>query len=425
VGKLTVKQINALTAPRAYGDGDGLYLQVKPTGRRSWVFRFSIAGRTRWMGLGAYPEVGLADARAAAARAREQTRTLDGRTDPIEAKREAALAKAREADEAKAAALQAARTFQAAATDYIAAHQAGWRNPKHAAQWPSTLAAYVYPTMGDLTVAAIDTDHVLAALEPIWRAKPETAARVRGRIEMVLDYAKVRGWRSGENPARWRGHLALLLPPHAKIAKVEHHAALPWAEVAAFMVRLAGLDGVAAVAFRFLILTATRTSETLNATWGEIDWDKALWTIPAARMKAGKEHRVPLSDAALAALREVAQLRAHAGPDAAVFPGRQLGKLGKPLSNMALLMLLRRLGRSDLTAHGFRSTFRDWVAEATNHQREIAEAALSHAVGNAVEAAYQRGDLLDKRRRMMAEWAAFCTNPEPVGRVVPFAAAHP
>jgi integrase len=423
---LTAKKIDALTKPRDYCDGGGLYLQVKPSGRKSWVFRFKIAGKTRWMGLGAYPDVGLANAREAAARARDKTRNPDGRIDPIQAKQDAAEAKARaraeEQAKAEAEEQAALRTFRNAAAAYIEAHEAGWRNAKHHQQWGNTLATYAYPTIGDLSVAVLNTDHVLGVLEPVWRVKPETAGRVRGRIECVLDYAKVRGWRTGENPARWRGHLDHLLPAHAKIAKVVHHAALPWREISAFMVALSGHEAIAARALRFLILTATRTSEALDATWGEISLDGPdgpLWTIPGARMKGGREHRVPLSDAAVATLQDVAQLRAHAGPDAPVFPGQ---RPGKPLSNMALLMLLRRMGRGDLTAHGFRSTFRDWCAEATNHQREIAEAALAHVLGDKTEAAYQRGDLLGKRRRLMNDWAQFCADPAPAGRVVPIRA---
>jgi integrase len=382
-----------------------------------------MAGKTRWMGLGAYPDVGLADARDAAAKARDLTKNPDGRIDPIQAKQDAAEAKVRakaeDAARAKAEEQAALRTFRNAATAYIAAHEAGWRNAKHHQQWGNTLATYAHPTIGDLSVAVLNTDHVLGVLEPIWREKPETAGRVRGRIECILDYAKVRGWRVGENPARWRGHLDHLLPAHAKIAKVEHHAALPWRGVNAFMVALDSHEAVAARALRFAILTAARTGEVIGATWGEISLDGpegALWTIPASRMKGGREHRVPLSGAALAVLRDVAPLRAHDGPDAPVFPGQ---RPDKPLSNMALLMLLRRMERDDLTAHGFRSTFRDWCGEATNHQREIAEAALAHALGDKTEAAYQRGDLLEKRRRVMDDWAAFCANPAPTGRVVP------
>jgi integrase len=412
---LTVKKIEALTKPRDYGDGGGLYLQVKPSGRKSWVFRFKMAGKTRWMGLGAFPDVGLADARNAAAKARDLTKNPDGRIDPIQAKQDAAEAEARakaeDAVRAKAEEQAALRTFRNAATAYIAAHEAGWRNAKHHQQWGNTLATYAYPTIGDLSVAVLTTDDVLGVLEPIWREKPETAGRVRGRIECILDYAKVRGWRTGENPARWRGHLDHLLPAHAKIAKVEHHAALPWREINAFLVALSVHEAVAARALRFAVLTAARTGEVIGATWGEISLDGpegALWIIPAARMKGGREHRVPLSGAALAALRDVAPLRAHDGPDAPVFPGQ---RPDKPLSNMALLMLLRRMKRDDLTAHGFRSTFRDWVAEATNHQREIAEAALAHTLGK-VEGAYQRGPMLEKRRKLMSDWAGFCC-PDP------------
>jgi len=291
--------------------------------------------------------------------------------------------------------------------------------------------------MGYLAVAAVDTDRVLMVLEPIWRVKPETAGPVRRRIECILDHAKARDWRTGENPARWRDHLDHLVPSRAKIVAVEHHAALLWSEVAGFMAELAGRDSVAAKAMTFLILTAARTSEALGATWGEIDMspprevvvgrdDKgepinetvgACWTVPAARMKGNREHRAPLSDAALAVLGEVAVLRCHAGADAPVFPGR---KLGKPLSAMTLLTLLRRIGHRGLTVHGFRSTFRDWVAEATIYQRELAEVALAHALVGKTQAAYQRGDLLEKRRRVMADWSRYCTAPEPAGRVVAF-----
>jgi integrase len=256
----------------------------------------------------------------------------------------------------------------------------------------------------------------MQVLEPIWRQKTETASRLRGRIESVLDYATARGWRAGENPARWRGHLDNLLPARGKIAKVEHHAALPWKEVSAFMTELAHQGGVAALALRFTILTAARTGEAIGATWKELDLTGAVWTVPAGRMKASREHRVPLSDAALAVLREAAQLRFDGSVDAPVFPG---AKARKPLSNMAMLALLRRMGRGrDLTAHGFRSTFRDWCAEATSYPREVAEAALAHTLGDKVEAAYRRGDLMEKRRRLMAHWAEFCSTTMLAGEVV-------
>jgi integrase len=255
-----------------------------------------------------------------------------------------------------------------------------------------------------LPVSAIDTGLVMRALEPIWSAKPETASRLRGRIESILDWAKVRGYRAGENPARWKGHLQALLPAKSKIAQVEHHAALPYAELPGFMAALRMADGMAAKALRFTILTGARTSEALGATWTEIDLEARLWTVPAARMKAGKEHRVPLSEPVLALLRDLYQTR-QGEP---VFPG---AIKGKGLSNMALLMALRRLGRADLTAHGFRSTFRDWVAEQTNFPSEVAEMALAHTVGDKVEAAYRRGDLFEKRQQLAEAWGAFCSQP--------------
>jgi integrase len=323
-----------------------------------------------------------------------------------------------EAAAAKAAAQSAAAraiTFRAVARFYLDAHEAGWRNGKHRQQWQNTLDTYAMPHMGDLPVADVGTAHVLAALEPLWTRKPETASRVRGRIEAVLDYARTREWRNGENPARWRGHLDNLLPKRSRVAAVEHHAALPWRETGAFMAALAKQPGVAALALRFTILTAARTGEVIGTRWGEIDLQGELWTVPGDRMKGGREHRVPLSEIALEVLREVAPLRQS--DDDFVFPGM---RKGHPLSNMAMAVLLRRMKRDDLTVHGFRSTFRDWVAEATGYQREVAEAALAHALADRTEAAYQRGDLFTKRRRLMDDWASFCANPSvPTGEVVP------
>jgi integrase len=327
-----------------------------------------------------------------------------GGLDPLAEKQAATARAAVEAQERKARMV----TFRAAAEAYIGANQAGWKNAHHRWQWSSTLQSFVFPHIGSLPVAEIDTQHILAALEPIWRTKPETATRVRGRIEVVLDYARARKWRAGENPARWRGHLAQLLPARAKVAAVEHHAALPWQETCAFMATLAQVGGIAALALRYAILTAARTGEVIGATWSEVDMRAGVWTIPAARMKAGREHRVPLSDAALAVLVEVARLRATDDPAAPVFPG---AKGARGLSNMSLLMTLRRMKRSNLTVHGFRSTFRDWAAETTGYPAEVVEMALAHAVGDKVEAAYRRGDLLEKRQRLMDDWAAFCTRP--------------
>jgi integrase len=400
--KLTPLKIQRLKEPGLHGDGGGLYLQISARGMRSWIFRYRMGGRTtpRDMGLGSVDDVPLADARKKAAFARSQI--ADG-IDPIEA---------RNSDRARAA-LDAAKaiTFHECAEAYIAAHRESWRNEKHAAQWGATLAAYVYPKIGKMAVKDVDVGHVLKVLEQkcddlknkptLWSGKTETASRVRGRIEAVLDWAKVRKYRTGENPARWRGNLEHTLPKRNDVQKVAHHAALPYDQMGAFMAALRIEDGTAARALEYLILTATRTSETIGARWDEFDLDKALWVIPAERIKAGKEHRVPLSDAALAIVKAQAKLKENEF----VFPG---GKHGKPLSTNALLMLLDRMKRDDITAHGFRSTFRDWAAESTNYPRDVAEMALAHTIGDKVEAAYRRGDLFEKRKRMMEDWAKFC-----------------
>jgi len=402
-GKMTALKVAATArakAPGYYGDGGGLFLQISRFGTASWVFRYRVGGRLREMGLGSLDTVGLADARERARKAREQR--LDGH-DPIELRKAARLAA--QLDSAKAI------TFKDCAKRYIAAHQPAWRNPKHAGQWGSTLETYVYPVFGNLGVQAVDVGLVLKAIEPIWTTKPETASRVRGRIESILDWTTARGYRDGENPARWRGHLDNLLPSRAKVRRVEHHAALPYAQVGAFMAELRAQDGVSARALEFAILTAARTGEVVGARWDEISMAEKLWTIPAERMKGGREHRVPLSAPALAIVEKMAAIRTGIF----VFPG---GKEGRPLSNMAFLMLLRRMGRDDLTAHGFRSTFRDWAAERTGFAAEVAEMALAHAVGDKVEAAYRRGDLFQKRRQLAEAWAKFCAAPAPAGQVV-------
>ena len=354
-----------------------------------WLYRFQMHGRRRDMGLGPTDLYSLAEARQKALEARKLV--AEG-VDPIEARQA----------KRSAAAVDAAKgmTFRACAEAYINAHRSGWRNPKHAAQWPATLDAYAYPHFGSLPVQAVDVGLVLKAVEPIWTEKPETASRVRGRIESVLDWATARGYRQGENPARWRGHLENLLPPRSKVRRVEHHAALPYAEIAAFVADLRQQEGVGARALEFAILTAARTGEVIGARWGEINIAERLWTVPADRMKAGKEHRAPLSDAAMAIVEKMDAIRQGDH----LFPG---GKAERPISNMAMLMLLRRMGRDDLTAHGFRSTFRDWAAECTNFPAEVAEMALAHTVGDKLEAAYRRGDLFQKRREIMAAWANF------------------
>ena len=391
IGRLTALKVDKAKDPGMYADGGGLYLRVTTDGTKNWVFRFMLNGRPRWMGMGPLHTIGLADARARAAACRRQRH--DG-IDPIDARR-AAKQQAR-LDAAKAI------TFKECAASYVAAHKAGWRNDKHAAQWEATLATYAEPVIGKLSVQAIDTALVLRVIEPLWTTKPETAGRLRGRIESVLDWAKVRGYRAGENPARWRGHLDKLLPARSKVRKVEHHAALPYAELPAFLVSLREQEGTAARALEFTILTAARTGESMGARWDEINTRERLWIVPAARMKAGREHRIPLTGRAIAILQELKP--ADSAEAKFIFAG---GKEGRPLSNMAFLMLLRRMERGDLTAHGFRSSFRDWAAERTSFPSEVVEMALAHAVGTKVEAAYRRGDLFEKRRRLMDAWGDY------------------
>lgn len=410
VGRLTVLKVEKTRQPGMYADGAGLYLRVTKEGTKSWVFRFMLNGRPRWMGLGPFSLIGLHEARG---KALDAQRLHHQRIDPIDTRRAV-----REQDRLRTA---RAMTFKQCAEHYIKAHRAGWRNAKHATQWEATLTTYAEPMIGALPVQAIDTALVMKVLEqdvravpgkpaaPLWTARPETAGRLRGRIESILDWARVRGYRDGDNPARWRGHLDKLLPACAKIRKVKHHAALPYGELPGFVAALQTHDGVAARALEFAILTAARTGEVIGARWSEIDIAEKLWTIPGERMKAGKEHRVPLSTRAIVILEEMQPL-CHAGDgrdeeDPFVFPG---GTRSQPLSNMAFLMLLRRMKRDDLTAHGFRSSFRDWVAERTNFPSEVAEMALAHAVSSKVEAAYRRGDLFERRRRLMITWATFC-----------------
>jgi integrase len=398
--KLFAVEVKSITQKGMHHDGGGLYLQVSAGGAKSWIFRFMLDGRAREMGLGPVHTVPLADARKRAAECR-RTR-LDG-IDPIDARRA-------ERDQKK---LEAAKsmTFDACAAAYIDAHKASWKNAKHRDQWPNTLNTYASPVFGSLPVQAVDVGLVMKALEPIWQTKSETASRLRGRIEAVLDWAAVRGYRKGDNPARWRGHLDKLLPPRDKVRRVEHHPALPYDELFDFIVVLRGQEGIAARALEFLILTATRTGEVIGARWDEIDLREKIWIVPAARMKAGREHRVPLSAATVAILEEMKKIR----EGEFVFPG---GKKGRPLSNMAMLAVLKRIGRSDLTAHGFRSSFRDWAAERTHFPGEVAEMALAHTVGDKVEAAYRRGDLFQKRRQLMEAWARFCKTARPQAEVI-------
>jgi integrase len=398
--KLTMLSARQARRPGLHGDGGGLFLQVAKGGTKSWVFRYKVDRRLRVMGLGPLHTIGLAEARERARECRKLR--LDG-VDPIEARR----------GQRAAARLDAAKamTFAECADAYIEAHRAGWRNAKHGAQWAATIAAYVDPIFGPLPVQAVDVGLVMRAIEPIWTTKPETASRVRGRIESVLDWATARGYREGDNPARWRGHIENLLPKRSQVRRVEHHAALPYAELSAFMAELRQQEGVAARALEFCILTAARTGEVIGAEWSEIDADGRLWAVPGSRMKAGREHKVPLSDAAMAILEGRQTIR-----QGFVFPG---ARRGRPLSQMAMLMLLRRMGRGELTVHGFRSAFSDWCAEQTSTPSEVREMALAHAVGDKVEAAYRRGDLFAKRSELMAAWADYADSPAPIGKVVP------
>ena len=396
VKKLVPIELARMTDPGMYLDGKGLYFRIGEGGSKSWIFRFRFDGKRRDMGLGPFPLISLAEARK---RAEECRKALHDGRDPLEA-RNAEKAAQRRAEEARRIADARKTTFKDCAKAYISAHGVAWKNPKHAAQWPATLEAYVYPVFGDLPVEAIDTALVVKALEPIWTTLPETASRVRGRIERVLDWAKVQGLRAGENPAQWRGHLDKALPPHSKIKKVEHHKSLPYAELGSFMGALKTQEGIAARALEFTILTAARTGEAIGATWDEFNLAAKLWTVPKERMKAGRPHRVPLPTAALDALEAMQTVR----EGEYVFPGF---KAAKPLSNMAMLKLLERMGRRDLTVHGFRSTFRDWAAEQTSFPREVAEAALAHTNKDKTEAAYLRSDFLEPRRQLMEAWAAF------------------
>ena len=400
INRLSSRTVTTVSKAGLYADGGGLYLQVT-AGRskiseesyetRSWVFRFRRNGKLRDMGLGSLNTLSLADARIEAEQCRKLL--LKG-FDPIEHRK----------GERSRAQIESAKamTFKECAEGYIKAHSAGWRNAKHAGQWESTLTTYVYPVFGRLPVQAVDTGLVTKVLEPIWATKTETAGRVRGRIESILDWAAARKYRDDDNPARWKGHLDKLLPARSKVRTVKHHAALPYDEMGAFMAALRSQAGVSARGLELQILTAARTGEVIGARWSEFDLDKGLWTIPADRTKTAKEHRIPLSAAAKDLLKG---LKEGAAPDGFVLPG---GRTGRPLSNTAFLMLLRRMKRDDLTAHGFRSTFRDWAAERTAYPSEVAEMALGHAVADKVEAAYRRGDLFEKRRRMMDDWAEFC-----------------
>ncbi len=412
VGEIMPRQIGILKAidiPRIkeaglHSDGGGLNLRVTAKGGKFWVYRFMLNKKAREMGLGALHSLTLADARKKATECRKLV--ADG-IDPIKA-RDDINTKSR---------LEAARvqTFKQCAEAYIEVHKTGWNSSKHIQQWENTLTDYVYPIFGDFPIQDVDVVLVMKVFEQkskafakgetLWVARSETASRLRGRIEKIMDWATVREYRQGENPARWRGHLESLLPHRTKGKEVVHHPALPYVQMGDFMAVLKEQEGTSALALAFTILTAARTSETLRATWDEIDLQNKVWTVPGVRMKGGREHRVPLTEPALRILKK---LKDESNESKWIFIGENRSK---HLSNMAMLMLLKRMKRQDITVHGFRSSFRDWAAEQTSYPREVAEACLAHISGDKVEQAYLRGDFFGKRCKLMAAWAQYCSTP--------------
>jgi len=407
--RLSAMQVSKLTKPGLYGDGGGLTLQITPGGVKSWLFRYMMSGKAYGMGLGPTHTVSLAEARQKALAARKLI--LDG-INPLAAKKQEQLASA----------LADARmmTFDQCAEAYVSAHKAGWKNAKHADQWTNTLSTYASPIFGKLPVAEIDTGLVVKCLTPIWETKTETASRLRGRIESILGWATTSGYRTGENPARWKGHLDNLLATISKTSRTKHHPSLPWQRMNEFISALRARDGIAARAVELTILTACRSGEVRGARRSEFDIDKKIWTIPAERMKAGREHQVPLSDAALALLKSLPE------SGEIVFSGTK----GQPLSDMSLTAVIRRMNGEDrpvwvdangdgITIHGFRSSFRMWAAETTSYPREVAEHALAHQLPDAVERAYQRGSQFAKRAALMAEWAAYCDKVPGKAEVTP------
>lgn len=423
LNRLTPRGVETAKTPGLYADGGGLYLRVGRGGAKSWCLRYMLEGKAREMGLGGLSKIGLADARK---KASAQRLLLVERVDPL----------ARRKAERVATKIKAARSmmFDDCAAAYMKAHEPSWRNAKHRQQWANTLATYVTPIFGTVPVGDVDVAMVMKVIEPLWATKPETAGRVRGRIKSVLDWAKARGFREGENPARWRGHLSNLLPARSKVHKVKHHPALPYTQIGTFMEDLRSRPGMAARALELLILCAVRTGDIIGndrddkppLRWPHIDLKERLWTVPST--KTDTEHRVPLPHAAVRLLSDMKALELGD----IVFPGM---KDGQPLSNMAMLNLIGRMNgdrarsgqtryldprqdNADVTPHGFRSTFRDWAAERTNFPTEVVDMALAHAIDDKVEAAYRRGDLFDKRRRLMDAWAEFCAKPAQAGTVV-------
>ena len=405
--KIAALFVKHVSRPGKYADGGNLYLQVRKSTRKipiddvtkSWLFRYSQFGRDTWMGLGPYPDVSLSEARNLATR--ERKKILQG-IDPLTDKRARRIA--------ARAAHDNMLSFAECAELYVESQAPGWSNPKHIEQWRSTLKNLAGPIIGHLSVDQIDTTLIMRCIEPIWTTKTETASRLRGRIEAVLDWAAVRGYRKVDNPARWRGHLDKLLPRPSQVARVKHHPALPYIEVGAFMQQLREDPGIASRALEFTILTAARTNEVIQASWSEFDIDLRTWVVPAERMKSKREHRVPLSDVAVAALKAV-----KGRSKRYVFPGH---KRGSHLSNAAMMQVLKRLEQTGITVHGFRSTFRDWCAESTNYPADVAEMALAHTLRDKTEAAYRRGDLFEKRTRLMADWARYCSKPSVPAKVI-------
>jgi len=398
INKLNSVIIKKLEKAGLYSDGGGLWLRIKSSGAKSWVFRFDIDKKRYHMGLGSIITVSLLEARVTALNYRK---LLLERINPLTQRQQTVIQIKKERESRK--------TFAECAHQYIEDNRAGWKNAKHAKQWTATLETYAYPHIGHISVADITTKMIVDLLRPIWVEKAETANRLRGRIQTVLDWAKVQGFRSGDNPAIWQGHLDKILPARSKVSKTVHHPAMPYNDLPTFMKALQLRDGLSIRALEFAILNANRSGEVRLATWKEIDFEKKMWILPEERMKAGREHRIPLTDQAIALLQKLPAftLNEQDRKDLFIFPST---KKDKPLSDMALTTVLRRMNKGQFTQHGFRSTFRDWAAEVVQYPREVIEHALAHKLADKVEAAYQRGDLLEKRRLLMADWANFCYN---------------
>ena len=407
---LTVKEVEAIIKagiPNSHTVGNGLYLRIRTTGSVDWFYRYQLHGKRRLLGIGGYDR--QTNNLSMARRKADQVKVdINNGIDPAHLNIEKAAAAKKKLEENR-------HTFEQVAQEYIDTKKAEWKNAKHHQQWENTLKRYAFPTIGNLPVSEINTDHILKILKPIWSSKTETATRVRTRIELVLEFAQARNWRDSNNPARWRGHMSFMLPAPRKLKKVRHHPALPYNELQPFMTLLSKTDGIGARALETAILTASRSVEVLAATWQEVDLDGRIWTIPAERMKAGVEHRIPLSNQAFMILQRLNKQRISDY----VFPNQSTGA---HLSNAGMSSVLKRLGRSDITVHGFRSTFRDWVAEKTDTPERIAESALAHKLKDASEAAYQRGDLIEKRQILMNLWAHYCYPSQRKNAVLPIRA---